>query len=104
MAQTNDNNTHNGKAAHKAALVWRQNQRNVEPRLWSDIDSDAIRAAIDAVTRSGGAIMFGVTSDGGAYSLCILQGNDKIKEYPSSPEAALETLESLTDWYVNFKL
>jgi hypothetical protein len=34
------------------------------------------------VTSFGAAIMFGLTSDQGAFSICVLDSDNKIKEYP----------------------
>jgi len=77
----------------------RSNLRPVLDIYWSDVESSAIRGAIDAVSRSGGAIMFGRTSDGGALSVCILDGDTKIKEYPHTAAEAEETLKAILDEY-----
>lgn len=82
-------------ASPKSSNLWKKNIQSPVPRYYSDIDAIAIRGAIDAVTRNGGAIMFGVTSDGGAYSFMVLLGNEKIKEYPHSVEEAEELLQEL---------
>lgn len=81
------------------SLVWRKNASGTSVCHWSDIDSTIVRGAIDAVSRAGGAIMLGVTSDGGSYSLCILHNQDKIKEYPHTKEATEELLQQITNWY-----
>jgi len=78
----------------------RSNLRPVLEIYWSDIDAAAIRLAIDAVTRAGGAIMVGRTSDGGALSVCILDGDTKIKEYPHTIEEAVALLGAIADEYV----
>lgn len=80
-------------------LVWRKNASGTSVCHWSDIDSTIIRGAIDAVARAGGAIMLGVTSDGGSYSICLLHNADKIKEYPHTCEEVQELLSQITDHY-----
>lgn len=48
--------------------------------------------------------MFGVTTDGGAYSICVLHGSQKVKEYPHTTEECEAVLANLTDWFANFLL
>jgi len=79
----------------------RSNLRPVMEIHWSDIDAVALRLAIDAVTRAGGAIMVGRTSDGGALSVCILDGDTKIKEYPHTVEEAVALLGAIAAEYVD---
>lgn len=93
----------NGKKDNRAP-VWRTNKVSDNVCHWGDIDPTTLRLAIDAVTRAGGAIMLGLTSDGGAYSICVLQGNEKAKEYPHGKLEAEETLKALADWYVEFNI
>ena len=61
---------------------------------WSDIPAAMVVELVALVTRNHAAIMFGVTSDGGALSLCILNDQDKIKEYPRTPDE----VSSLISW------
>jgi hypothetical protein len=93
----------NGKSASppKVIPMWRPNTKGLSAVSWSECDPGTIRGTIDAVTRGGGAIMFGRTSDGGALSLCILQDSEKIKEYPHTATEATELLESITQHYAN---
>lgn len=102
----NGNNPARGPHAKPAPKnpVWRKNVVSTDPCVWSDIDPSTLRGVVDAVARSGGAIMFGVTSDGGAYSVCILQNDEKIKEYPHSKLECQEILRSIIEWYADFKL
>jgi len=86
------------------APVWRHNKNTGDPCSWSDIDATTFRGAVDAVTKGGGAVMFGLTSDGGAYSVCVLQDADKMKEYPHNVEECEDLLRSLIEWYVDLKL
>lgn len=82
------------------SLVRRSNLRPVVEIHWSDISADILRLAIDAVTRAGGAIMVGRTSDGGALSVCILDGDTKIKEYPHDVPDAEALLRAIAEEYV----
>lgn len=96
--------TQKGRSSAKPTskiLVWKKNLPDVEPRRWSNVDGTTIRLCIDAVTANGGAIMFGVTSDGGAYSLCILHGNEKLKEYPHTPDEAEELLRQIAESFLD---
>lgn len=47
----------------------------------NDIDPDAVRNAVVAVIGAGAALMFGLTSDGGALVITVLDGDDRYKEY-----------------------
>lgn len=76
-------------------LNFRKNLRPVVEYYWSDVDPGMIVEAIDAVTREGAAIMFGRTSDGGAFSLLILHGNEKAKEYPHTVEECQDLLRDI---------
>lgn len=78
----------------------RSNLRPVLDIYWSAIEATSLRGAIDGVTRQGAAIMFGRTSDGGALSVCILDGDTKIKEYPHTAEEAQAVLAAILEEYV----
>jgi hypothetical protein len=43
----------------------------VEPADWSSVDNEAISTAISAVGSIGGALRFGYSRDGGAYSIGV---------------------------------
>lgn len=85
------------KLAPPAALgLWKKNLRPVESVAWFDIDASTIRGAVDAVSRAGGAIMFGRTTDGGAYSVLVLYRDEKVKEYKHSVAECEELLRDIT--------
>lgn len=90
----------NGQPIRKP-LVWQKNLRSAVECYWSDIDPTIIRRAIDAVARGGGAVMFGVTSDGGAYSLCVLHDDQKLKDYPHGPDECHEALLAIEAMFVD---
>lgn len=67
------------------------------PIRWAEVDGPSIKAAIDALTADGAAIVFGRTSDGGALSLTLLDGKERIKKWPNSARDAETILHEWTD-------
>lgn len=55
---------------------------------WGDVANQLLRDTVVAVTDAGAAILLGRTSDGGALSLQVLDGDERIKEYPHSSDDA----------------
>src|SRR4051794_20011852 len=51
---------------------------------FKDIDAEDIGRFAQRATSQGLAIILGVTSDGGACSVTILDGDERIREWPSS--------------------
>lgn len=72
----------NGPQNRKVTPAARPNLRMVRSVSWDHIDPSTIADMVCVVTAAGAAIMFGRTSDNGALSLCILDNESKIKEYP----------------------
>jgi len=72
----------------------RSNYRGSASVNWHDVDPDDITDIVRLCTQQGSAVMFGCVSDGGALSLCILDGDKKIKEYPRTREE----IHSLALW------
>src|SRR4051812_27422155 len=85
----------------KQGFVWKKNLQSGDPCLYSSIDAVVLRRAIDAITRRGGAVMLGVTSDGGAYSIVVLHENDKLKEYPHTAEELTDLLGQITEEFTD---
>lgn len=100
MATQHEQKRTNTNSDKPVQLRRRSNLRPVVEIYWSDLESQDLRLAIDAVTRMGGAILFGRTSDGGALSICILDGNEKIKEYPHTVAEAAAILTSIVEEWV----
>jgi hypothetical protein len=48
---------------------------------WEDADSDELWKTITAIVNAGDAVTLGRTRDGGALSLVILSGDDRIRRY-----------------------
>lgn len=66
-----------------------------EPADWGSVDPTVLAAVIIAVTRVGGAVRFGYTSDGGAYAIGLYGDGDPHTEYVRPSEdigAALQEL------------
>lgn len=79
------NGARTSNGAHgKDSYAVRPNYRSLAVIGWADISDDIISQLVATVTSNGAAVMFGVTSDGGALSLCVLDQNSKLKEYPRS--------------------
>jgi hypothetical protein len=80
-------------------VKFRSNQKVSAEYYFADIDATLLRDVIDAVTRHEAAIMFSRTSDGGAYSVLVLDGQDKAREYPHGPEELTDVLRALLETY-----
>jgi hypothetical protein len=100
-SQSNGTSRANGKTGPKV-LAWRNNTRGRTNTNWSDVDADLIRRAIYRVTSNGGSIMFGVTSDGGAFSILVLHGDQKMRDYPHGIGECKESLEALDNAFDDF--
>jgi hypothetical protein len=68
---------------------------------WDEVDNQLLRDTICAVTGAGAAIMLGRTSDGGALSISVLDGDQRIKEWPSTIEEAEKTLQWLVSMFTS---
>lgn len=87
------------KAGGGLLLQFRKNKQADAECLYTDVDATLLRDAVDAVTRMGAAIMFGKTSDGGAYSVMLLDGNEKVREYPHGAEELGDMLRRIVQTY-----
>jgi len=85
--------------ANGTLLAWRTNSKRRVDLNYGSCDTNTLQRAIDRITRNGGAVMFGLTSDGGAYSVVVLYKDEKLKEYPSSTEQLEGLLEDLAEQF-----
>lgn len=53
---------------------------------FKDIEAEDIGRFVQRATGAGLAVILGVTSDGGAVSITILDGDERIREWPSSKD------------------
>lgn len=88
----------------EVARLWKSNTSLFAVCNWSDVDPLSIRTCTDAVTRAGGALMLGITSDGGAFSICVLLADEKIKEYPHGKAECEKLLQALTEHMIDLQL
>ena len=95
----NPKRENNGRQAKSSTPVVRANLRVVRAVSWADIDDSTIADLVRLATGYGSAIMFAVTSDGGAFSICVLDNQNKIKEYPHSAEEVQNVHTWLRDEY-----
>jgi len=70
---------------------------------WNDANPLELAAAIAGVVGSGDAIMFGSTSDGGAFVVTIFSGDDRRKWYPDDVLSAGACLRQIAEAYENTK-
>jgi len=95
MGQSDAKGNNGARKTKSVVGLWRPNKGNDGAVQWSDIDASVIRLFVDSVARAGGAAMMGVTTDGGAYSICVLLDNQKIKQYPSGKADCEDLLRSI---------
>lgn len=83
----------------------RQTQRfkrqaaRTEKADWSKASADLIHACICAVTRQGGALRFGYTSDGGAYAVGVYGDGAPFTDYLKPGEDVDAYLEDMLRAY-----
>jgi len=75
----------------------RLRQRERRTVTYAELDNQLLRDAIVAVCDSGGAAILSRTSDSGAYSITVIDGDEKIREYPNT----VEDCEAVFTWLVN---
>jgi len=66
---------------------------------YDECDNQVLRDAVVSVTNAGAAILFGRTSDGGAFSIQVYDGQERIREWPHSTEELESVLKWLRDMY-----
>lgn len=80
-------------------LMWRKNLSPAVEVRWRDVDDAILATCVDKVTTNGAALILGLTSDGGAYSVCVLSGQDKVREYPHSVQECEDLLRSIGEFF-----
>ena len=66
---------------------------------WSGVSAILLAECVAKVVRSGDALMFGRTLDGGAGVATILSGNDRKRFYPPNDLSAEQTLMQISYAY-----
>ena len=59
----------------------RRRRQNVNVADWDGSNAELLRSVIGTVTKGGGAIRFGYSRDGGAYSVGIYGDGEPFSEY-----------------------
>lgn len=100
MAVKKDDNSPRGNAARDAIAAQqrerrRRNRGTGEVADWTNADAILIHQSICSLTGTGGAIQFGFTRDGSAYSIRILGDGEPFTEYVRPTEDINEYLRSL---------
>lgn len=62
---------------------------------WGGIDAESIRRIVSAITKIGGAVRFGYSKDGGAYSVGIYGDGKPFTEFHPEDEGVSEWLEGI---------
>lgn len=66
---------------------------------WANASSDVVLRLVCAVGVHGGAVRYGYTRDGGAYSIGIYLGAESETYYCNEKEGINEKLEELYDYF-----
>jgi hypothetical protein len=77
----------------------RLSRRNDEPISWNSITSGTIASLVQSATAIGGCAILGTTSDGGALSVTVIVGDDRIREYPRTDDEVAELARQLAEEY-----
>ena len=70
-------------------------QSLVDKASWEDADQEELWRAIVAITDAGDAVTLGRTRDGGALSLTILSGDDRVRLYAHGADETAELLSKV---------
>ena len=62
---------------------------------WEEVDGRLLKAAVCATTEDGCAIILSKTSDGGALSITLLAGPERVKKYAKDAQLAESILQEL---------
>lgn len=66
---------------------------------WGDVDSGIVLRLVDIVTNRGGAVRFGYSRDGGAYSLGLYYGEDRETSYCRPGESVEGWIQEWIEFY-----
>lgn len=84
---------------HRASRYSRVGASKVKANAatWEDAEQETLWRAIQEVTNQGGALMFGLTRDGGACVLTVMDGDERIKQYATGPDEVAELLREVRE-------
>jgi hypothetical protein len=66
---------------------------------WNNADPGMVLGLVCVVGKQGGAVRFGYTRDGGAYSIGIYLGENSKTYYCNEAEGINEQLKELREWF-----
>ena len=66
---------------------------------WTRVDADVLRRAIASVARTGGALRFGYSRDGGVYAIGVLGDGDPYTLWERETESVDITLAELAEYF-----
>ena len=66
-----------------------------ETASWEDADQEELWRTVLAVTNAGDGITLSKTRDGGALSIVLLSGNDRVRLYARGAEEVSERLREI---------
>ena len=87
-----------GKSASGAATRYGSvgaNSSRAELASWEDADAEELWRTVTAIVNAGDAVTLGRTRDGGALSLVILSGDDRIRRYARGEDETRELLQEI---------
>lgn len=64
---------------------------------WEDADAEELWRTICEVTSAGDALMFGRTRDGGAVTVVVLSGDERVRNYATGAEEIADVLKRLRE-------
>lgn len=86
------------RAANKEALPPTA-KRGGEVADWRNADPEMVLQLVCVVGVTGGAVRFGYTRDGGAYSIGIYAGSDSKTYYCNEADGINDQLRELANWF-----
>lgn len=75
----------------------RRRRQNSSEADWGGIESDKLRRIVAAITKCGGAVRFGYSRDGGAYSIGVYGDGKPYTEFHPEDEGVTEWLEGIAE-------
>lgn len=82
---------------HERGNTARNKKRTRIQMTWMQVDPHYLRSCVHDITSAGCAVVLGRTTNGSALSVCILAGNDKVRDYIGSMDDIEPVLEGLMD-------
>lgn len=66
---------------------------------WAGADGDLMHELVNLIAATGGAVRFGYTRDGGAYSIGLYLGDDSKTYYCNEKDGVNEYLKDLIEYF-----